>query len=325
MKEKAPRNQTISLSEQEAGQLQADIVTLADVQNNSAQQNVQDGDMMLNHIACGDFNNYLPYITDKTIDLLILDPPYNLSKNFNGFKFNKSAPQQYQSYLQQIFLAFLPKLKPSASIYICGDWLSSVSIYQAAAEYFTVRNRISWEREKGRGAKANWKNCNEDIWFCTLSDDYIFNVDAVKLRRKVIAPYKTADGMAKDWYEEKDAESINQKFRDTSASNFWSDITIPFWSMPENTDHPTQKSEKLLAKLILASSHPHDVVCDPFLGSGTTAVVAQKLQRNFIGIELNPEYCLFARKRLQMAVKQPQIQGFKDGVFWERNSANYKK
>ena len=63
-------------------------------------------------------------------------------------------------------------------------------------------------------------------------------------------------------------------------------MTVPFWSMPENTDHPTQKPEKLLAKLILASTNPGDLVLDPFLGSGTTSVVAKKLGRRYIGIEL---------------------------------------
>ena len=66
-------------------------------------------------------------------------------------------------------------------------------------------------------------------------------------------------------------------FRDTHPSNLWTDISVPFWSMPENTDHPTQKAEKLIAKLVLASTNPGDFVFDPFLGSGTSSVVAKKL------------------------------------------------
>jgi site-specific DNA-methyltransferase (adenine-specific) len=90
--------------------------------------------------------------------------------------------------------------------------------------------------------------------------------------------------------------------------------------MAENTDHPTQKSEKLLAKLILASTNPGDFVLDPFLGSGTTSVVAKKLGRRYLGIELDQEYGLLAERRLELAETQPTIQGFTDGVFWERNS-----
>lgn len=98
--------------------------------------------------------------------------------------------------------------------------------------------------------------------------------------------------------------------------------TSLFWSMPENTDHPTQKPEKLIAKLILASSRPGDMVLDPFLGSGTTAVVARKLDRRFCGIEHSQEYCCWALKRLQLAEFDKSIQGYADGVFWERNSLN---
>ena len=93
-----------------------------------------------------------------------------------------------------------------------------------------------------------------------MSDDYTFNVDAVKLKKKVIAPYRE-NGLPKDWKEEG-----KDKYRLTYPSNIWTDITIPFWSMPENTPHPTQKPEKLLAKIILASSNEGDIVFDPFAG-----------------------------------------------------------
>ena len=90
--------------------------------------------------------------------------------------------------------------------------------------------------------------------------------------------------------------------------------------MPENTDHPTQKPEKLIAKLILASSDNGDVVLDPFLGSGTTAVVAKKLERRWIGVEAEQEYCALAQKRLRETAAGDPIQGYRDGVFWPRNS-----
>ena len=95
--------------------------------------------------------------------------------------------------------------------------------------------------------------------------------------------------------------------------------------MPENTAHPTQKPEKLLAKLILASSNPGDIVFDPFLGSGSTSVTAKKLGRHYVGIEQNEQYCVWAEKRLEMADGDASIQGYLDGVFWERNSGVSKK
>jgi site-specific DNA-methyltransferase (adenine-specific) len=156
----------------------------------------------------------------------------------------------------------------------------------------------------------------EDIWFGVKDDKhYTFNIDAVKIKRKVIAPYTDNNGQPKDWQKE---DSGN--YRLTYPSNFWDDISIPFWSMPENTDHPTQKPEKLIAKLILASSNEGDLVFGPFMGSGTTAVTAKKLNRHYLGCEINEEYCLWAAKRLDMAESDNTIQGYIDNVFCERNS-----
>jgi site-specific DNA-methyltransferase (adenine-specific) len=184
-----------------------------------------------------------------------------------------------------------------------------------ADRHFVVRNRITWEREKGRGAETNWKNCAEDIWFCTVSDEYVFNVDDVKLKRRVLAPYTDADGRSKDW-----DETQAGRFRLTHPSNLWTDLSVPFWSMAENTDHPTQKPEKLLAKIVLASSQAGDLVLDPFLGSGTTSAVAKKLGRRYVGIEIDETYCCLGEKRLDAADADKTIQGYADGVFWERNT-----
>jgi site-specific DNA-methyltransferase (adenine-specific) len=213
----------------------------------------------------------------------------------------------------------LPLLKPTASVYICGDWRSSGVIQSIAEKYLLIQNRITWEREKGRGAKHNWKNCSEDIWFCTASKDFHFNADAVKLKRRVIAPYKDRNGTPKDWEQTETGD-----FRLTCPSNMWTDLTVPFWSMPENTDHPTQKPEKLLAKVILASSREGELVFDPFLGSGTVSVVAKKLGRLYCGIEIDTEYCCLAEKRLAAAEVDKTIQGYSDGVFWERNTLAYQ-
>jgi site-specific DNA-methyltransferase (adenine-specific) len=181
--------------------------------------------------------------------------------------------------------------------------------------YLTVMNRITWQREKGRGSLKNWKNGMEDIWFGVKTpSDYYFDVEAVKIRRKVIAPYRQG-GRPKDW-----EETAEGNFRMTCPSNFWDDITVPYWSMSENTEHPAQKPEKLIAKLILSSCPPGGIVLDPFLGSGTSSVVAKKLGRNYCGIEINPDYACWAEKRIEQAATDKTIQGFYDGFFWERNS-----
>jgi len=271
-----------------------------------------DGDSQ--QLICGDAIALLASLVGAQFDLLFADPPYNLTKKFGKEKFNSRSSDDYETWLDSWLKLCVPLLKPTASIYICGDWRSSSAIQRVGSKYFKLQNRITWEREKGRGAKGNWKNAAEDIWFFTMSDDFTFNLEAVKQRRRVVAPYRE-NGKPKDW-----DESANGNFRDTHPSNIWTDITVPFWSMPENTDHPTQKPEKLLAKIILASTNPGGLVLDPFAGSGTTAVVAKKLGRNFVAIETDEEYCLLAAKRLEMAETDASIQGFEDGVFWERNS-----
>jgi len=133
----------------------------------------------------------------------------------------------------------------------------------------------------------------EDIWFATKSDSYTFNIDKVKVKKTVIAPYVDASGKPKDWVEEN-----GEKFRYTHPSNIWTDLVVPFWSMPENTEHPTQKPEKLIERIILASSNKNDLVFDPFMGSGTTAVVAKKLNRKFLGFEIEKKFYVLANKRL---------------------------
>lgn len=258
----------------------------------------------------------LDHIPDNHFHLIIIDPPYNLHKDFHGNKFNAMNSEDYEAYLRSWLQKVCNKLTPDGSLYMCGDWKCTSSMQKVIAEHLTIINRITWQREKGRGAKHNWKNCMEDIWFAVKNPDtYYFNIEAVKMKRRVLAPYRK-DGKPKDWTESTDGE----KYRITHPSNFWDDISVPFWSMPENTPHPTQKPEKLYAKLILASSKPGDRIFDPFLGSGTAAVVAKKLDRRYCGIEANTEYCLWAAKRLQQADYNQSIQGYEDGVFWERNS-----
>ena len=269
---------------------------------------------MRNKIICGDAFDALGQLPTKNFDLLFADPPYNLTKAFGKESFRERTSDEYEEWLDSWIAKCVPLLKPTASVYICGDWRSSAAIQRVGSRYFKLQNRITWEREKGRGAKRNWKNTAEDIWYFTVSDDFTFNLDAVKIRRKVLAPYRE-NGKPKDW-----SVGENGNYRDTHPSNIWTDISVPFWTMPENTDHPTQKPEKLLAKIILASTNPGDLILDPFAGSGTTAVAAKKLGRDFVAIELDEQYCLIAQKRLNLADNDTSIQGFTNGVFWERNA-----
>jgi len=306
MAEKSPRNQTLQVGPEEAEKYLNRCMTL------SKKTNVID---LENQVIFQDMLEAIKLLPDNFVDLLLVDPPYNLTKQYGDNKFSKIKDDDYEIWLENWIIEVKRCLKSDASIYVCTDWQSSKMVQNVLERHFKIRNRITWEREKGRGAKANWKNCSEDIWFCTVSNDYYFDVEAVKLKRKVIAPYTNHEGDPKDWEK---SEAGN--FRLTFPSNLWTDITLPFWSMPENTPHPTQKPEKLIAKLILASSAEGDLVFDPFMGSGTTCVVSKKLGRKFLGIEKEPEYCQLGIKRLDIAERNQAIQGYHDQFFWERNT-----
>lgn len=309
-KTRAERNRTLTVSENEIPALEKSILSADDLKKSFVDNAVVNANLF----------DCLEYIPNDYFNLIIIDPPYNLNKDFHGKKFSSMKSSAYEDYLRSWFYKVCDKLAPNGTLYMCGDWKCTSSMQRVIEERLTVINRITWQREKGRGAKSNWKNSMEDIWFAVKNPkDYYFDVESVKMKKKVIAPYRV-DGKPKDWDE---TESGN--FRITYPSNFWGDISVPFWSMPENTDHPTQKPEKLYAKLMLASSKPGDKIFDPFLGSGTAAVVARKLGRNCLGIEINREYCLWSVKRLINASGDKSIQGYFDGVFWERNSLGDQK
>lgn len=307
----AGRNKTLTLNNEEISRLKSRLLTLT--------QKATLGEIT-NKTIHQDIFKVIDCLPENFVDLLFIDPPYNLDKEFNSNKFREMSSSEYEEWLDSWLKPLSKILKSTASIYICGDWKSSSAIFRVMSQHFKVRNRITWEREKGRGAKSNWKNCSEDVWTGTVSNKFTFNSNAVMLKRKVVAPYRDEGGKPKDWSRE-----ANGNYRLTHPSNLWTDLTIPFWSMPENTVHPTQKPEKLLAKIILASSNEGDFVFDPFLGSGTTSVVAKKLGRKYCGIDIDGLYCSLAEKRLDAAGDDRSIQGYTGGVFWERNSLSDQK
>ena len=294
------RNKTIKLTELDRIELRPKLLTPSEITES-----------ITNATILGDTFEALPKLPRQCVDLAIIDPPYNLYKKVGAKTFGKQSIPDYTDWITGLLALVIPTLKPTATLYLCGDWTTSLSLYGAAmCLKLHVRNRITWQR-KAPGAKYNYKNAHEDVWFCTVSNKYTFNV--VKTRKKVLFPYKHD---ASDWTK----DSSGQAWRDEYPSNMWTDITLPFWSMAENTDHPTQKSEKFSAKLILASSNPGDVVLSPFAGVSTDCVAAKKLGRKYIGIELQEDFALIGQKRLQAADTDSRIQGYHDGVFWERNA-----
>lgn len=305
MKERASMNRTITLSDDERKTYQDYISDHFELNENS--------------VICGDFTKINNQIPDEYFDLILLDPPYNLTKKYGENIFKSMTDAEYIEYILFILKECLKKLKPSGTMYVCGDWKTSY-LQRKALEHCEdemlcdVINRITWSRDKGRGSEKNWKNNIEDIYMVVKSkDQYTFNINDVKIRKTVLATYRDKNGNNKDWEETEEG-----KFRMTCPSNIWFDITVPFWSMAENTDHPAQKSEKLYAKLILASSNKGDNIYEPFAGVFTGCVTAAKLGRNWVGVEFENEYCLLGQKRLVLAEINKNIQGYEDGIFRDK-------
>ncbi|MBR1911230.1 MAG: site-specific DNA-methyltransferase, partial [Treponema sp.] len=181
-KQCAGNNRTLTLTNEEIEPLRQKLLT---------ENNITANTDVVNKTLNGDILSMLKYVPDEFADLIIIDPPYNLSKNFNGMKFNSRSDDSYDEYLATWFPEVCKKLKPNGSLYMCGDWKCTSSLQRAIEKELTIINRITWQREKGRGAKSNWKNGMEDIWFAVKNpNDYYFDVEAVMMKRKVIAPYK---------------------------------------------------------------------------------------------------------------------------------------
>ncbi len=305
MKRISDRNKTLFITDELIKTYQNKFVVLDKPINNI--------DKIVNKTILGDSLKVLKNIPSESVDLIITDPPYNIEKKFNEKSFKKMTDTDYRQWLDIWIKELRRIIAPHGSIYVCCDWTSSPLIYDALKKYFVLKNRITWEREKGRSSQNNWKNNIEDIYFATVTDEYTFNLKDVMVKKSVLAPYKDAEGNAKDWFVED-----GEKFRLTAPSNVWTDITIPYWSMAENTEHPTQKPEKLIAKLILASSNSNDIIFDPFLGSGTTSVVAKKLNRKYIGIEIDKGFASLAEKRLESA--STKIQGYNGQYFLSKGT-----
>ena len=205
-KKRAPRNRTLTCSGEEVERLKGQLL---EFEASASLSQIRD------RIIHGDTFETLSHLPAGFVDLLIVDPPYNLSKNYHGHLFKEKEKDAYAQWFRGFLSIVKPLLKQEATVYVCSDWKTTLVIAPILEEEFFVRNRITWEREKGRGAKTNWKNNTEDIWFCTQGKEYFFDVDAVKLKRKVIAPYRV-DGKPKDWDE---GEAGN--YRLTHPSNIW--------------------------------------------------------------------------------------------------------
>jgi site-specific DNA-methyltransferase (adenine-specific) len=249
------------------------------------------------------------YIKDKSVDLFFLDPPYFISGRSKDIDLESgdrsdwdcqwNSIEEYREWTDSYLKLVFQQLKDTGSVYVCISWKNAHVIHTLLEKNgFTILNRITWKREKGRGAKSNWKSIHEDIFFAVKNKNkYTFNVDGVKVTKKVIAPYRNENGTPKDWWVNEDGEKV----RLTYPGNLWDEFCVPYWSMkevrsyaktkksPDNflPKHNTQKPKDLVKKIITASSNEGDLIVDYFSGSGTTAIASEELGRNSIVFDVN--------------------------------------
>ena len=169
MRKQSPRNRTLACTDEEIARLSPRVLRV--------DTTVSPGDLESRFVA-GDIFEVAKHFPPEFVDLLILDPPYNLSRNFYGNLFRTKERGEYQSWFRDVVDLLIPMMKPDATIHVCSDWRTSTLVFPILESKFHVRNRITWEREKGRGAKRNWKNNTEDIWFCTKSSKHHFDVES---------------------------------------------------------------------------------------------------------------------------------------------------
>ena len=246
-------------------------------------------DAWLNRIFCEDALQGFSRIPDGSIDLLLTDPPYGLGKDY-GNDSDKLDADAYLRWTEEWIDAALPKLKPTGSLYIFLTWRYSPEIFVMLKQRMTMMNEIIWDRRVPSmgGSTRSFTSVHDTIGFFVKSKGYYFDLDAVRI------PY--------------DAETKKARSRSIFVGAKWLEIGYnpkDLWSVarihkedPERADHPTQKPLEIVERMVKASCPPGGIVLDPFMGSGTTAVAAQRCGRRFVGFEMNPEFCEIIARRL---------------------------
>jgi len=226
-------------------------------------------------ITEGDTHDLLQSVEDNSVDLIATDPPYEI--NFENNDWDKPNTLNWKSLAKE----FHRILKPNGNLVLFQGWSCVAETKAVLDDFFIMKNWIIYDRVKGRGAKTNVVSTREDIlWYVMNEKDYTFNKISSSIRKKT-------GGMG-----------LKNGNAYRALSNVWTDIPplVP-WSK-ERVNHPTQKPLFLINRIIQIYSNPGDMVLDPFLGSGTTAISCQSLNRNCIGFEINPEYLKMAESRI---------------------------
>lgn len=247
----------------------------------------------------GDTIIWLQSIESESVDLVFADPPYNIKKaEWDNFE----SQQEYINWSLRWIEQAARVLKSTGTLYICGFSEILADLKHPASRFFRGCRWIVWHYKNKANLGSDWGRSHESILHLRKSKQFTFNIDDVRI------PY----GNHTLKYPGHPQAETSQYGKNTNKGHVWQPhpkgakpkdvIEIPTTcnGMHEKTPHPTQKPEELLRTLIFASSNPGDLVVDPFLGSGTTAVVAEQLHRKWKGCDTSAEYCQWAAQRIEL-------------------------
>lgn len=232
-------------------------------------------------------------VPDRSIDLLFADPPYNIGKRFGNTRDRWPSDEAYFAWCREWLTRCLAKLKPTGSAYIMASTQSMPYFDLFLRDRLTILSRIVWSYDSsGVQARRYFGSMYEPILFGVVdAKDYTFNADAIKVQARTGAVRKLMD------YR----KAVPTQYSDEKVpGNVWS-IPRVRYRMDEYEEHPSQKPETLLERIIKASSSPGDTVLDPFSGTFTTCAVAKRLGRKSIGIEIEEQFVKVGLRRLDLA------------------------
>lgn len=220
----------------------------------------------------------LKSVQSGSIDLIIADPPYNLGKDY-GNGSDSLVRAEYLDFSRKWLCEAVRVLKPTGSIYVFMGFrfISHLFVMMEDEFHLKFNSWLSWFYTQGIGRTKGFSPRHDDILFFTKSDKYTFNLDDIRVPQKF---YRSRNNM-----------------RGANPGDVW-EFSHVHYCQDSRTEHPTQKPEGLMERMVLASSNEGETVVDPFAGSGTTLRVCQQLNRRSIGIELSEEYLALIEKRL---------------------------
>lgn len=233
-------------------------------------------------------------IPNDSVDLVFVDPPYNIGKDFNGLKDKWPSDEAYLKWCYEWIDLLIKKIKPSGSMYIMTSTQFMPYFDLFIRNKMTILSRIVWSYDSsGVQAKKYYGSMYEPILFCVKDPkNYTFNANDILVEAKTGAKRKLID------YRKNPPQPYNNQ---KVPGNVWNFPRVRY-RMPEYENHPTQKPIALLNRIITASSNTGDIILDPFSGSFTTSYVAKQLGRKSIGIEINEDYVKIGLRRLGIQI-----------------------